>query len=82
MANLVNGTYEPKEQHQFVAERGTSTHYRREIIDIKRIDQTWPSSQILKHIRATYMPGFSPPYMEIEGVRIDLVPHWVDEAEI
>lgn len=81
LADLVRGTYTPTDQSEFVAERGTSIHYRREINEIKRIDPTWAPERILRHLRATYMPQFAPPFMEIDGVRIDLVPHWPDAEQ-
>lgn len=76
IADVINGQYTPIDQTELIPERGTSTHYRNEMGEIKRIDPAWPQEKILRYLRATYMPGFPPPYMEIEGTKIELVPHW------
>lgn len=59
---LVAGQYILIPQHGLVPDRGTSTHYRKDIAALKQIDLAWPADKIDRHIRATYMPGFEPPY--------------------
>ncbi|WP_298314746.1 formyltransferase family protein [uncultured Aquimarina sp.] len=70
LENLIQGNYVLKPQKEFVEERGTSLHYRKEINDIKKIDLDWSESRIEKHIRATYFPGFEPPYCIINSQKI------------
>lgn len=69
--DILKGNYQPIPQADRVATYGTSTHYRKEIEQIKHIDWTWPKEKIERHIRATSMPGFPPPYTYIAGKRIE-----------
>ena len=48
-------------------------HTRSEIEELKQIDLNWPQEKILRHLRATTMPGFPPPYTMIDGVKIELL---------
>lgn len=59
-----------KKQKSLISKLGTSLHYRKEIQDLKKIDLNWPIQKIEKHIRATYMPGFEPPYCIIDDKKI------------
>jgi len=52
------------------AERGSSIHFRAEIAALKSIDLSWPAEKIGRHIRATSMPGFEPPYTMVGGKKI------------
>ncbi len=61
-------------QDSLISTRGTSLHYRHEIDKIKHLKLDWPEEQILRHIRATYMPGFTGPYFEIDGHKIYVSP--------
>ncbi len=70
LGKLVNGDYELIPQSQLAEERGTTIHYRKEIDNIKQIDLSWPAKQIEKHIRATYFPGFEPPYTKVNSEKI------------
>jgi hypothetical protein len=63
-------------QQQLVAERGTSLHYRSDINKLKVIDLNWSSDAIARHIRATYMPGFEPPYAMIGTQKIYFKKEW------
>lgn len=45
-----------------ISNRVSRTYYRKDINKLKIIDINWSSDKILKHIRATSMPGFEPPY--------------------
>ncbi|MFM2387062.1 MAG: hypothetical protein RL660_1819 [Bacteroidota bacterium] len=51
-------------------ERGTSLHFRKEIAQLKCIDLSWPQDKIERHIRATSMPGFEPPYCIINNQKV------------
>jgi len=75
IGDVLSGNYSATPQSELVTTRGTSIHYRAEIDTIKTIDITWPPEKIERHIRATYMPEFPPPYAFVNGRKIDLVPH-------
>ena len=49
---------------------GTSLHYKHEINDLKCIDPNWDKEKIERHIRATSMPGFEPPYYMENGKKM------------
>jgi methionyl-tRNA formyltransferase len=70
LANVVNGNYKPVPQEMLAAKFGSSIHYRKEMADIKQIDLGWSKEKIERHIRATSMPGFEPPYCFINGVKV------------
>lgn len=70
--DLLDGNYNPVPQENFIQKRGTSIHYRKEILEIKQIDLDWEASKIDAHIRATSMPGFEPPYTIIGNQKIYL----------
>ena len=46
------------------------TSYRKEIEKIKKVDLNWSKDRIERHIRATYMTGFEPPYMIINNQKV------------
>jgi methionyl-tRNA formyltransferase len=73
--NILNNKIEFTPQAQLIADRGTTLHFKNEINTLKCIDHKWPAEKILQHIRATYMPGFEPPFMIIDGVKINCVPY-------
>lgn len=70
LANIMAGQYDLVPQQVLEAKYGTSLHYKNEISTLKQIDLDWESDKIQKHIRATYMPGFEPPYCIINGEKI------------
>jgi methionyl-tRNA formyltransferase len=70
LSNLIKGDYKLIPQREYIESRGTSLHYRKEINDIKKIDLAWPEEKVKKHIRATYFPGFEPPYCLINSKKI------------
>jgi len=70
LGHIVAGNYHPVPQAALEAKFGVSLHYRNEINNIKKIDLNWPPEKIRQHIRATTMPGFEPPYFEMDGERI------------
>ncbi|MEM9023154.1 MAG: formyltransferase family protein [Bacteroidota bacterium] len=75
---LVNGSYTPVPQADFLGSRSTSFHYRREINDVKVIDLNWPKERIARHIRATYFPPFDPPYALQDGTKVPLTKEWLE----
>jgi methionyl-tRNA formyltransferase len=77
--HIVKGIYNLVKQADLIPSKGTSLHYRHEIIDIKRIDLDWDSEKIKRHIRATTMPGFEPPYCEVNKRKIYFSTNFDDE---
>lgn len=71
IGSIIRGAYDLTPQAELEAERGTAYHYRNEIEQLKRIDLNWSPEQISRHIRATYMPGFDPPYAIVDGRKIE-----------
>ncbi len=67
---LIQGNYSTIPQSHLEQARGTQLHYRKEINDIKKIDLNWDAEKIARHIRATYMPNFEPPYCIINQEKI------------
>jgi methionyl-tRNA formyltransferase len=57
-------------QKCLIAKRGTSMHYRKDIQQLKQIDLNWDADKIHRHIRATYMPGFEPPFTMLHNKKI------------
>ena len=74
LAHVVSGNYQPVAQDLLVAKFGTSLHYRKEMAELKTIDLGWDKEKIERHIRATSMPGFEPPYCIINGKKVHLNP--------
>lgn len=70
LAHIISGNYTPVPQQSLVAKFGTSLHMRHEMVDIKVIDLSWPEEKIERHIRATSMPGFEPPYCIINKEKV------------
>ena len=62
---IIEGNYKLIPQSKLIPERGTSLHYRKDIENLKHINLEWPKDKIERYIRATYMPGFEPPYIII-----------------
>lgn len=59
-------------QSDLESKQGSSLHYRHEINAIKKLQLDWPEEKILRHIRATYMPGFPGPYFMIDGQKVEV----------
>ncbi len=74
--DILDGNYSLTPQKNLVHERGTSLHFRKEIEVLKQIDFNWNSDLISRHIRATYMPGFEPPYAMIGKQKIYFKKEW------
>ena len=70
LADIVHGRYTFKSQQSLLDARGSSIHYRKDIASLKEIDLSWPADKIDRHIRATSMPGFEPPYTMIGDKKI------------
>ena len=74
LPQIISGDFAPVPQSICRPDARRDFHLRKDIEKIKRIDLRWPEERILRHLRATYMPGFSPPYAIVSGMRIDLHP--------
>jgi methionyl-tRNA formyltransferase len=70
LADIVRGNYQPVPQASFAGERSSSIHYRKEMDDLKKIELSWDAEKIDRHLRATSMPGFEPPYCIAGGEKI------------
>ena len=70
LSHIVGGNYSPVPQQLLVGKYGTSLHYRNEMKELKVIDLKWDKEKRDRHIRATSMPGFEPPYCLSKGVKI------------
>jgi UDP-3-O-[3-hydroxymyristoyl] glucosamine N-acyltransferase len=85
IGSILSGEYTLTAQQDLIARRGTAIHYRKEIANIKVLVPEWPKEKTFRHIRATYMPGFDPPYAIINGHKHHVVlgndNSWVFEAE-
>ncbi len=59
-------------QSTLEGEYGSKLHYRSEMNSIKKLDLLWPEEKIMRHIRASYMPGFPGPYFMIDGQKVEV----------
>lgn len=67
---LIDGQYTLVAQDDLIDQYGTSLHFRNEINNLKEIDLNLPKDVIERRIRATFMPGFEPPYFYMGGRKI------------
>ncbi len=72
LRHVVTGNFREIDQELLVSKYGTSMHYRNEMNQIKVIDLNWDKEKIERHIRATSMPGFEPPYCIMGGKKVYL----------
>ncbi len=70
LGKIVAGDYQPVPQAALEGDYGTALHFRNEINALKQIDLNWDKATIERHIRATMMPGFEPPYCIINGEKL------------
>jgi methionyl-tRNA formyltransferase len=76
LKNIIYHNYTLTSQQSLVEERGSQLHYRKDIHEIKKIDLNWDQETIMRHIRATSMPGFEPPYTMIGDKKIYFSTQW------
>ncbi len=74
ISHIVNGQYQLVPQQLLEPKYGTSLHFRKEMDTLKVIDPTWDREKIDRHIRATSMPGFEPPYSIVNGEKVYYTP--------
>jgi methionyl-tRNA formyltransferase len=76
LGHIISGNYQPISQQVLVGKFGTSLHFRNEMEALKHISLEWDSEKIERHIRATSMPGFEPPYCTIGGEKVYFSTTW------
>lgn len=67
---ITYGNLQPISQAELEGLYGTALHFRQEINDLKQLQFGWDTEKIQRHIRATYMPGFEPPYFMMDGQKL------------
>lgn len=70
LPDLLSGSYQKITQAELAKDRPVSLHFRNEIDKLKSIDLNQPGEVIEKIIRATYMPGFEPPFTYLNGKKV------------
>jgi methionyl-tRNA formyltransferase len=80
LPNIVAGNYQRTPQRSLEESRGTALHFRSDIHSLKEIDLSWDADRIERHIRATAMPGFEPPYAIVGGRKVHLTPEPDEQA--
>jgi len=68
--DILNDKYTLTAQESLIPVRGTKTVYRKDINKLKEIDLEWDKDKIERHIRASLMPGFEPPFFMMDGKKI------------
>lgn len=74
LPEIIAGNYDRTPQQDLEAARGTALHFRGDIRSLKQIDLNWDADKISRHVRATAMPGFEPPFAIIAGRKVYLSP--------
>lgn len=70
VSDLINGNYTKIPQSALLETRKENLHFRNEINKLKLIDLNQDSTTIEKTLRATYMPGFEPPFAMIGDKKV------------
>lgn len=70
LKTLVSATYRKTPQATLIKKRGSAYHFRYEIDTLNKIDLNWKREKIERRLRATMMPGFTGPYIEVSGKKI------------
>lgn len=74
LPGLLAGMLTATPQGDLVARYGTALYMRTSIDAAKTLDFSWPVEKLERHLRATYMPGFEPPYAWVAGRKVHLIP--------
>lgn len=69
-SKIISADYQLQPQTPLIAARGMNIYYRKDIELLKNIDLNEDGIKIARKIKATYMPGFEPPYTIIDGQKI------------
>ncbi len=70
IADILNDRYTLIPQETLIPVRGTKTIYRKDIDKLKEIDLQWDKDRIERHIRASSMPGFEPPFFRMNDKKV------------
>lgn len=73
LKDLVAGNYVKKEQSSLIATRGLNVIKRKDMEIIKNINLNESAAKTMNRIRASYMPGFPPPYVMIDGKKVAFI---------
>lgn len=74
LPDILAGAYTLTPQQVYEHDRGSALHFRNEMEALKQIDLSWDADKIARHIRATSMPGFEPPYTMIGDRKVYFTP--------
>lgn len=80
LPEIIAGGYTLTSQRSLEEQRGSSLHFRKEMAALKQIDLSWDAEKISRHIRATAMPGFEPPYTMIGDRKVYFTPQQDESA--
>lgn len=78
LETVLNGEPSRTPQAALEARYGSALHFKAEMAGLKEIDLSWPADRIEQRLRATYMPGFEPPYAFVAGRKVHLAPEHRD----
>src|SRR5690606_667997 len=67
---IIQNKIRTKSQERRIKKFGSSFHYKKEVQSLKIIDLDWEAEKVERHIRATCMPGFEPPYCLIDQKKV------------
>jgi methionyl-tRNA formyltransferase len=67
---IINHDIKPIKQTEYMKDRSCSIHYRNEMDKLKIIDLSWSKDKIERYVKATYMPGFEPPYFLLNNEKV------------
>jgi methionyl-tRNA formyltransferase len=70
LPKIISLDIKPIPQSDLINQRGCKIYYRKDIQSIKKIDLNWDLEKIDKHIRATSMDGFEPPFTMLGSQKI------------
>ena len=73
LPHLISGNFTKTPQSTLISSRGSKIGYRKDIEELKFINDFNDKADLERRIRATSMPGFSPPYLLIGGKKINLI---------
>ncbi len=73
IGSILSGNYSLTPQIDLEPIKGSQTIYRKDIDRMKQIDLGWDKEKIERHLRATLMPGFAPPYFLLNGRKINFI---------
>lgn len=76
LQNILQQNFISTPQSSFEKNRKTHLHFRNEIKEIKEINLNWDKEKIERHIRATSMPGFEPPFAILNNKKIYFSETW------